>query len=161
MDENDENIAAMVDLVAEGAGPDLDLVTEFALLYGVDATRDLCAHFGGLKPHIPDYDNWVAKLRREVRNAEMRARFNGRNYDRLALEYGLAERQARKIIHATSKKPRPQRREEKKSALKISRTNRDRLEALARQDGKPIGHVLDELVEEVLNQSQPVETRAA
>ena len=58
------------------------------------ALTDLC---GGQSLYIPKPES----LRRDGRDREIRARFNGGNYRALAAQFGLSERQIRKIINGT------------------------------------------------------------
>lgn len=55
---------------------------------------DLC---GGQSLYIPKPES----LRRDGRDREIRARFNGGNYRALAAQFRLSERQIRKIINGT------------------------------------------------------------
>ena len=58
------------------------------------ALTDLC---GGQSLYIPKPES----LRRDGRDREIRARFNGGNYRALATQFRLSERQIRKIINGT------------------------------------------------------------
>ena len=58
------------------------------------ALTDLC---GGQSLYIPKPES----LRRDGRDREIRARFNGGNYRTLAAQFRLSERQIRKIINGT------------------------------------------------------------
>ncbi len=58
------------------------------------ALTDLC---GGQCLYIPKPES----LRRDGRDREIRARFNGGNYRALASQFRLSERQIRKIINGT------------------------------------------------------------
>lgn len=58
------------------------------------ALTDLC---GGQSLYIPKPES----LRRDGRDREIRARFNGGNYRALAAQFRLSERQIRKIINGT------------------------------------------------------------
>lgn len=64
---------------------------------GMDVFLALAELCGGQNLYIPKSES----LRREGRDREIRARFNGSNYRALAAQYRLTERQIRKILHGT------------------------------------------------------------
>lgn len=136
---SNEDVEQLLDCFSEEYSP----IVAFAKRSGVDALRELTGELGGLKPHIPEFGNFVEALKREVRNEEMRARFNGRNYEQLALEYGIQERQARKII---SEQGRRYVWHEKKAALKITLEHRAKIGAMAEACSAPSTAILEALL---------------
>jgi Mor family transcriptional regulator len=66
---------------------------------GAAGLNELMEMWGGEKKHIPEAATFWEKLFREVRNEEIKAKFNGRNYDSLAEEYQMDVRSMYRIIH--------------------------------------------------------------
>lgn len=64
---------------------------------GMDVFLALTELCGGQNLYIPKSES----LRRDGRDREIRARFNGGNYRALASQFRLSERQIRKIISGT------------------------------------------------------------
>lgn len=79
----------------------------FAKEQGPEALNALLERLGGQKVHVPTLVNFWTGLQRQVRNEDMRARFRGNNYKQLAIEYGVSEREARRIIHCAPRKYSP------------------------------------------------------
>ena len=77
-----------------------DIPAEYADLVevlGLDGFLTLVDLCGGQSLYIPKGET----LRRDGRDREIRARFNGGNYRALASQFRLSERQIRKIINGT------------------------------------------------------------
>lgn len=77
-----------------------DIPAEYADLVevlGLDGFLTLVDLCGGQSLYIPKGET----LRRDGRDREIRARFNGGNYHALASQFRLSERQIRKIINGT------------------------------------------------------------
>ena len=75
-----------------------DIPAEYADLVevlGLDGFLTLVDLCGGQSLYIPKGET----LRRDGRNREIRARFNGGNYRALASQFRLSERQIRKIVN--------------------------------------------------------------
>jgi Mor family transcriptional regulator len=70
-------------------------IADMALL-ALRQTERLCAELGGMN----FYMNKGLRYRASLRDREMFARFNGRNYDELARAYGLTPMRVRQIIAA-------------------------------------------------------------
>lgn len=70
---------------------------------GGQALQRVLEHVGGTKPHVPMPDSFRADLVREIRDTDIRARFNGTNYDELSADTGLTPRQIRRIVHGPRK----------------------------------------------------------
>lgn len=82
----------------EGFDPQYSPLVELGHALGPQALDTLLSKMGGQKPHIPSLENFWGGLKREVRDQRIRARFVGNNYEQLALEWGLSERQVREIV---------------------------------------------------------------
>lgn len=67
---------------------------KIAELIGIDALFRLSAALGGDSLHIPHPE----RLSVTVRNRDIRAAFNGRNYRELAIRHGLTVRWIRAIV---------------------------------------------------------------
>ena len=77
-----------------------DIPAEYADLVevlGLDGFLTLVDLCGGQSLYIPKGET----LRRDGRDREIRARFNGGNYRALASQFRLSERQIRKIVNGT------------------------------------------------------------
>ena len=70
---------------------------DIAEAIGMEAFTQLTLLCGGQSLYIPKGET----LRRDGRDREIRARFNGGNYRALASQFRLSERQIRKIINGT------------------------------------------------------------
>ena len=71
--------------------------TDLVEVLGLDGFLTLVDLCGGQSLYIPKGET----LRRDGRDREIRARFNGGNYRALASQFRLSERQIRKIINGT------------------------------------------------------------
>lgn len=120
---------------------DYNPLVKLAKAAGIDAVRLLLDEAGGTKPHLPTWENFIGSLQREVRNTEIRGRFNGRNYDQLEMEYGIKERQLREIIHGKSRSY--QRHKEPENTIKVDADHHERLELLASDYDRSIRAVTD------------------
>ena len=67
---------------------------ELAKIIGLEAYKKLIQHFGGSYIYIIKPDTVV----RSERNAEICRKFNGSNYNQLAMEYNLTENRIRSIL---------------------------------------------------------------
>lgn len=104
-------------------------LVRLAKAHGIEAVETLLQEAGGTKPHLPTLENFTAQLQREVRNSNIREKFNGRNYEQLGMEFGLGERQLREILHA---KPRSYKKHKDTGhALKCSAEVHDQVTMLA------------------------------
>lgn len=115
---------------------------------GPAALGVVLAEFGGQKPHIPTESNFYNNLFREVRNEEIRAKFDGRNYEQLSITYGLCEKQVRTIIHSQAKqyaKPK-----DNHQTVKISSTHHEALTDLADRHACTMHHVVSLLLDMAL-----------
>ena len=72
---------------------------------GTEVADSFMQYCGGTKPHIPTTENFWLGLATEVRDVNIRNRFDGGNYEQLGMEFDLGERQIRNIVH---KEQRPQ-----------------------------------------------------
>lgn len=70
---------------------------DIAEVLGMDAFFKLLHLCGGQNLYIPKWES----MRRNARDREIRALFNGGNYRALAAQFDLSERQIRKIINGT------------------------------------------------------------
>ncbi len=77
---------------------------DLGLDIGASALCRLMDRLGGTKTHVPTLESFVAQLTREMRDQDIRARFNGLNYDELSSEYGIGPRHIRRIVHGAEKK---------------------------------------------------------
>ncbi len=108
---------------------------------GVNALDDLLQILGGQKPHIPTPRNFWVTLQREARDEEVRTRFRGNNYEQLAMEYELSERQVRRIVNNEPRcyaKPKPVR-----STLSVRSEHHQRLANLSTALNVPLRVVVD------------------
>lgn len=94
------------------------LVAQLGPVDGVAAFEVALAELGGQKPHVPMAANFWHGLSREVRNEQIRARFDGRNLVELALEFDMGERYLRDIVAGGPK--RYTAKTEPRHAVKIS-----------------------------------------
>lgn len=97
-----------------------DLVT-FGKMHGVEALNGLLCMMGGQKAHIPMVENFWAGLKRTVRDEEIRAKFNGKNYHQLGMDYELDERQVRRIVHGERRRYTPS--ADAPKVMKVSSSN--------------------------------------
>lgn len=67
---------------------------ELAETVGLEAYRKLVANYGGMSLYIPKR----GIIPKEVRNKEIKKRFNGSNYRELARKYDLSEMTIRRVI---------------------------------------------------------------
>lgn len=67
---------------------------EIARVIGLDSALKLIQKFSGVQIYIPSYDTVI----RPVRDRAIRAEFDGTNFKRLAVRYGLSESHTRQII---------------------------------------------------------------
>ena len=79
------------------------LQSEFGETSGRAIIRTILEELGGLRVCIPDLN----ELYREERDAKIRAAFNGRNYEELAVRWGLSVRRIRYIIDRQPGRHRP------------------------------------------------------
>ena len=68
---------------------------DIAEALGMEAFLQLINLCGGQYLYLPK----MASLERQGRDREIRARFNGGNYEALAAQFRLSERYVRKIVH--------------------------------------------------------------
>jgi len=81
------------------------LQSEFGPASARAITRAILEEMGGLRVSIPDLD----ELHREERDARIRAAFNGRNYEELAIRWNLSVRRVRYIIdRQAARRPAPE-----------------------------------------------------
>jgi hypothetical protein len=78
--------------------PDHSPLVELGQRIGPDALNCVLEVLGGEKRHVPTRENFWAAVQREIRDHEIRARFNGRNVRQLAAEYGLHWRMIYRIV---------------------------------------------------------------
>jgi len=78
------------------------LRTDFGSSSGQAIIKTIIEELGGLRISVPDLDD----LYREERDRQIRAEFNGHNYEELALRRGLSIRHVRHIINGSPSKPR-------------------------------------------------------
>lgn len=71
---------------------------EVAQVIGIDPALKLIQKFSGIQIYIPRYDTVI----RPVRDRAIRAEFDGTNFKRLAVRYGLSESHTRQIIRGTA-----------------------------------------------------------
>lgn len=74
-----------------------------AEVIGVDAYVKLVKTFGGTSIYVAKID----KIKNAKRDKEIILKFNGYNYNQLAIEYGLSDRTIRGIISEYKSKPLP------------------------------------------------------
>ncbi len=67
---------------------------ELAEVIGLDAYKKLVAHYGGGRVYVQK----ASSVLKEVRDLEIREKFNGWNYRSLAIEYRLSESTIRDIV---------------------------------------------------------------
>ena len=90
--EDDPAIRRVVVLALKSSG-----YTDLVEVLGLDGFLTLVDLCGGQSLYIPKGET----LRRDGRDREIRARFNGGNYRALASQFRLSERQIRKIVNGT------------------------------------------------------------
>jgi Mor family transcriptional regulator len=76
-----------------------DLPSEYrdvARLIGLDNALKLVREFSGVQLYVPRYDTVI----RGPRDRAIKAEFDGSNYKRLAVKYGLSESHTRQVIKA-------------------------------------------------------------
>lgn len=134
---NSESLDELIEQFDENYHP----LVKVAKTAGIEAVKVLLEEAGGTKPHLPTWDNFQAILQREVRNGEIRAKFNGRNYDQLEMQYGLKERQLREIIHGKARSY--QRHNEPSKTIKVSDEHHEKLELLAEDYGSTVRAITD------------------
>jgi len=67
---------------------------ELAETIGIEAYKNLIKNFGGNHLYIPKSETVL----KEVRNSEIKAKFNGKNYRELSKEYKVSEITVRKAV---------------------------------------------------------------
>lgn len=67
---------------------------ELAECIGIDAYKNLVRHYAGSFVYVCKPDTLTAN----IRNEEIKRKFNGYNFRELAIEYGLAEVTIRRIV---------------------------------------------------------------
>ena len=72
---------------------------ELAEVIGLDAYKKLVAYYGGSRVYVQK----ASSILKEVRDHEIRKKFNGWNYRHLAIEYGLSEATIRDIVAPRSR----------------------------------------------------------
>ncbi|HKK04223.1 MAG TPA: hypothetical protein VKA50_00060 [Gammaproteobacteria bacterium] len=122
--------------------------------YGPDAVDLALSEAGGTKPHLPSADNFWRQLARTVRDKEIRARFNPTTYGygQIALELGMTERQARRIVH--NEQRRYKQAQEPEKNVKLHTEPHAALAAVARRYCVPVRTVLDALVRKVVDDDE-------
>lgn len=80
-----------------------ELAANFGEAPAMAIIKSLVATLGGRRITVPDRE----ELQREERDRRIRARFNGRNYEEIALSFRLSIRQVRSIIDDCRRPPRP------------------------------------------------------
>lgn len=73
-------------------------LVELGQRIGPEALNCVLEVLGGEKRHVPTRENFWASVQREIRDQEIRARFNGRNLHQLADEYHLHWRMIYRIV---------------------------------------------------------------
>lgn len=71
---------------------------------GARALNDLMECFGSQKKHIPTARVFWENLRREIRDREIKAQFNGSNYQELADKYDLTIRHVNRILFGKNRR---------------------------------------------------------
>lgn len=118
-------------------------LVELGQRIGATALNGVLDVLGGLKPHIPTQDNFWQGLQRVVRDEEIRVKFNGNNYEQLAIDYELDPRQVRRIVNTQTKTYRTP---EKLKAVKVGPQHHALIDEYARQFGSSHHAVLDALL---------------
>ncbi len=72
-------------------------------MVGIRAYVEMMQTYGGTYLYVPKADN----MARMVRDAKIRKEFNGHNYRRLAVKYGLSEISVRNIVESEKGRPIP------------------------------------------------------
>lgn len=127
---------------------DFNVFVEFGREYGVEALEAMLQKLGGTKPHVPMADSFWAKLKKAVRDEEMRARFTGNNIEQLGIDYELDPRQVRNIVTSRSmlyKRPR-----QPGTSVTLQRENYDACVSLAEDLEMPIKTVANAIMESAL-----------
>lgn len=70
---------------------------------GGEALEVVLDELGGQHTHVPTAEYFRAALFRTIRDADIRARFRGTNYDELSTDYDITPRQIRRIVHGNNK----------------------------------------------------------
>lgn len=124
--------------------PEYNDLVAFAKECGPEALNKLLARLGGLKVHIPRPENFWHGLWRHIRDQDMRARFDGRNYGTLAVEYGISEREARRIIH---KPARQYSKSQRRRPIQIPEKLYQEICEIAQRDGVTFGCALGKMMD--------------
>lgn len=72
------------------------VAAELALRAGREAVMRLSEEYGGASAHT--YLNKAQSIRLDARDREILAKFNGRNFTALGLEYRLSDRHIRRLV---------------------------------------------------------------
>ncbi len=67
---------------------------ELAEVIGLDAYKKLIRHYGGNQLYIQQADSVL----KDVRDKELNEKFDGTNYRKLSIEYGISEMTIRDIV---------------------------------------------------------------
>lgn len=67
---------------------------ELAEIIGLDAYKKLIKHYGGNQLYIQQADSVL----KDVRDKELNEKFDGTNYRKLSIEYGISEMTIRDIV---------------------------------------------------------------
>lgn len=67
---------------------------ELAEIIGLDAYKKLIRHYGGNQLYIQQADSVL----KDVRDKELNEKFDGTNYRKLSIEYGISEMTIRDIV---------------------------------------------------------------
>lgn len=67
---------------------------ELAEIIGLDAYKKLIKHYGGNQLYIQQADSVL----KDVRDKELNVKFDGTNYRKLSIEYGISEMTIRDIV---------------------------------------------------------------
>lgn len=67
---------------------------ELAETIGIEAYKNLIRQFGGSPVYIPKAETVL----KEVREKEIKEKFNGKNYKELSKKYGISEMTVRRIV---------------------------------------------------------------
>lgn len=124
-------------------------LVELGQRLGVEGLEVVLEVLGGLKPHIPQAQHFWGRLWREHRDAQIRAAFDGRNYEALAQRFDLDVRYLREIIHHRHRRhaPRPQ---EAKRPVKVCAEIHETVGAVAAREGVSMGEALGRILAQCL-----------